>query len=134
MKEDHKGNKDNKKDIAITKPDKGYGVVILDWKLCNNGIKEIIWDTSKFEKLIKDHGTPKMRKFSSSDSFPKLRPIVSSIGTFIYKVLLKVPIDETIGWSLGNESLEENLFILAVPWSSLSFSNLEVSEITSSIA
>ena len=86
MKEDHKGNKDNNKDIVITKPDKGNGVVILDWKLYNNGIKEIIWDTSKFEKLIKDHSTPKMHKFSSSDSFPKLRPIVSSIGTFIYKV------------------------------------------------
>ena len=28
------------------------------------------------------YGTPKMHKFSSSDSFPKLRPIVSSIGTF----------------------------------------------------
>ena len=30
------------------------------------------------------YGTPKMRKFSSSDTFPKLRPIVSSIGTFNY--------------------------------------------------
>ena len=28
------------------------------------------------------YGTPKMHKFSSSGSFPKLRPIVSSIGTF----------------------------------------------------
>ena len=28
------------------------------------------------------YGTPTMHKFSSSDSFPKLRPIVSSIGTF----------------------------------------------------
>ena len=27
-----------------------------------------------------------MRKFSSSDSFPKLRPIVSSIGTFHYSL------------------------------------------------
>ena len=32
------------------------------------------------------YGTPKMHKFSSSDSFPKLRPIVSSIGTFIYNL------------------------------------------------
>ena len=32
------------------------------------------------------YGTPKMHKFSSSDSFPKLRPIVSSIGTFNYKL------------------------------------------------
>ena len=29
-------------------------------------------------------GTPKAHKFSSSDTFPKLRPIVSPIGTFNY--------------------------------------------------
>ena len=32
------------------------------------------------------YGTPKMHKFSSSDSFPKLRPIVLSICTFNYKL------------------------------------------------
>ena len=32
------------------------------------------------------YGTPKMHKFSSSDSFPKLRPIVSSRGTFNYNL------------------------------------------------
>ena len=32
------------------------------------------------------YGTPKMHKFSSKDSFPKLRPIVSSIGTFNYNL------------------------------------------------
>ena len=32
------------------------------------------------------YDTPKMHKFSSSDSFPKLCPIVSLIGTFNYKV------------------------------------------------
>ena len=32
------------------------------------------------------YGTLKMHKFSSSDSFPKLRPIVSSIGTFNYNL------------------------------------------------
>ena len=32
------------------------------------------------------YGTPKMHKFSSSDSFPKCRPIVSSIGTFNYNL------------------------------------------------
>ena len=32
------------------------------------------------------YGTPKMHKFSSSDSFPKPRPIVSSIGTFNYNL------------------------------------------------
>ena len=32
------------------------------------------------------YGTTKMHKFSSSDSFPKLRPIVLSIGTFNYNL------------------------------------------------
>ena len=32
------------------------------------------------------YGTPKMHRFSSSDSFPKLRPIVSSIGIFNYSL------------------------------------------------
>ena len=32
------------------------------------------------------YGTPKMHKFSSSGSFPKLRPIVSSIDTFNYNL------------------------------------------------
>ena len=40
--------------IVITKPDKGNGVVILDRKLYNNAIEEIISDTSKFEKLNED--------------------------------------------------------------------------------
>ena len=31
------------------------------------------------------------------------------------RLYLKVPIDEIIGRSLGNESLEENLYILGVP-------------------
>ena len=35
------------------KPDKGSGVVILDRKLYDNAIQEII-DTSKFEKLNED--------------------------------------------------------------------------------
>ena len=30
----------------------------------------------------RNSGTPKMHKFSSSDSFPKLCPIVSSTGVF----------------------------------------------------
>ena len=38
----------------MTKPDKGNGVVIFDRKLYNNAIKEIISDTSKFEKLSKN--------------------------------------------------------------------------------
>ena len=42
------------KDIFITKPDKGNGVVILDRKPYNNSIEEIISDTSKFEKRNED--------------------------------------------------------------------------------
>ena len=37
------------KDIKITKPDKGNGVVVLDRNFYNNAIEEIIADTSKFE-------------------------------------------------------------------------------------
>ena len=114
------------KDIVVTKPDKGNGVVILDRKLDNNTIEEIISDSSKFKKLYEDptlkreaslqrflcklkqknffneneydklytsgsasariYGTPKMHKFSSSDSFPKRRLIVSSLGTFNYNL------------------------------------------------
>ena len=42
------------KDIVITKPDKVHGVVILDQKLYENTIQEIISGTSKFEKLNED--------------------------------------------------------------------------------
>ena len=42
------------KDIIITKLDKGNGVVILDQKLYNNAIEEIISDTSKFKNLNED--------------------------------------------------------------------------------
>ena len=42
------------KDTVIMKLDEGNGVVILDWKLYNNTIKEIISDTSKFVKLSED--------------------------------------------------------------------------------
>ena len=42
------------KDIIIAKPDKGNGVVILDRKLYDNAIQEIISDTSKFELLNED--------------------------------------------------------------------------------
>ena len=40
------------KDILITKLDEGNGLV--DWKVYDNTIQEIISDTSKFEKLNKD--------------------------------------------------------------------------------
>ena len=34
--------------------------------------------------LARNNGTPEMHKFSSSDSFPKLRLTILSIGTFNY--------------------------------------------------
>ena len=112
--------------MVKTKPGKRNAVVILDPKLYNNAVEEIISDTSKFEKLTEDpnlkcqaslqhflhklkqkkflneieydklylsgsapariYGIPKLHQFSSTDSFPKLRPIVSSIGTFNYNL------------------------------------------------
>ena len=45
------------KDIVITKPDKGNGIVILDRKLYNNAIEEIISNTSEFKKLNEDPTT-----------------------------------------------------------------------------
>ena len=36
------------------KPDKGNAIIILDRKLYNNAIEEIISDTSKFKKLNED--------------------------------------------------------------------------------
>ena len=40
--------------LLLMKPNKGNGVVTLDWKLYDNAIQEITFDTSKFEKLKKD--------------------------------------------------------------------------------
>ena len=55
--------------------------------------KKNFFNEIEFDKLYPSgsapariYGTPKMRKFSSSDSFPKLRPIVSSVGTFNYNL------------------------------------------------
>ena len=97
-------------------------IAFYETLLYDNGIQEIISNTSKFEKLNEDpilkreaslqrflfklkqknifneneydklhpsgsatariYGTPKMHKFSSSDTFPKFCLIVLSIGTF----------------------------------------------------
>ena len=54
------------KDIVITKPDKGNGVVILDRKLYNNAIEEIMSDSSKFEKLNED---PTLKREASLQRF-----------------------------------------------------------------
>ena len=50
----------------LTKPDKGNGVVILDRKLYNNAIGEIISDTSKLEKLNED---PTLKREASLQCF-----------------------------------------------------------------
>ena len=42
------------KDIIITKPDKGNGVVILDRKHYDNAVQKILSDASKFEKVNED--------------------------------------------------------------------------------
>ena len=114
------------KDIVTAKPYKGSGIVILDRKLYDRTIQEIVSDASKIGKLNEDatlkrkasqqsflrklkqknffneigydklyhsgstpariYGAPKMHKFSSSDSFPKICLIVSSIATFNYNL------------------------------------------------
>ena len=54
------------KEIVITKPDKGNGIVILDRKLYNKAIEEIISDTCKFEKLNED---PTLKRETSLQRF-----------------------------------------------------------------
>ena len=80
------------KDIIITKPDKGKGVVILDQKLHDNAIKEIISDTSKFEKLSEGPSLKreaslqcflhklKEKNFSNEIEFDKLYPSRSPLA------------------------------------------------------
>ena len=74
---------------------KNMRLVILFDMLLNHSFKMTTGFTNEFEydKLYPSgsapariYGTPKMYKFSSSDSFPKLRPIVLSIGTFNYNL------------------------------------------------
>ena len=54
------------KGIIIKKPDNGNGVVILDRKLYDNAIQEIISDTYKFEKLNED---PTLKREASLQRF-----------------------------------------------------------------
>ena len=54
------------KDIVITKPDEGNGVLIFNWKLYDNAIQKIISDTSKFEKLNED---PALKREASLQRF-----------------------------------------------------------------
>ena len=59
-------NRRKNKDIVITKSNKENGVVILDWKLYDKAIQEIISDTSKFEKLNED---PTLKRQASAQCF-----------------------------------------------------------------
>ena len=54
------------KDFVITKPDNGNGVVILNRKLYDNAIQEIISDTSKLEKFNED---PTLKREASLQRF-----------------------------------------------------------------
>ena len=52
-----------------------------------------VFNETEYDKLYPSgsapariYGTPKIHKFCSCDLFPKLRPIVSSIGTFNYNL------------------------------------------------
>ena len=68
-----------KKNIIITKPDEGNGVVILDWKIYDNAIQEIISDTSKFEKLSEG---PTLKREASLQRFY----VSWNIKTFVMKM------------------------------------------------
>ena len=55
--------------------------------------QKIFLNENEYDKLYlcgsapaRIYGTPKMHKFLTSDSFPNLRPIVSSMGTFNYNL------------------------------------------------
>ena len=60
------GTLEKNKVIVITKPDKENGVVILERKLYDNAIQEIISDTSKFEKFNED---PSLKREASLQRF-----------------------------------------------------------------
>ena len=64
-----------------------YNVFYVSWNK-NNFFNEIEYDQlySSGSAPAPIYDTPKMHKFFSNDSFPKLRPIVWSIGTFNYNL------------------------------------------------
>ena len=85
------------KGIIVTKPNTSsmktrpwkrklyYSVFYVNWN------KKNFFNENEYDKLYPSgsariYGTPRMHKFSASDSFSKLRPIVSSIGTFNYNL------------------------------------------------
>ena len=64
-----------------------YNIFYVSWKknkFCNENEYEILYPSGSV--LAHIYGTPKIHKFSSIDSFPKLCPIVSSIRTSNYNL------------------------------------------------
>ena len=70
---------------VIMKPNKGNGVVILDWKPDHNAIQEIISDTSKFKKLNED---PTLKQEASLQRF--LRKLKQKIKMNMINCILLV--------------------------------------------
>ena len=64
-----------------------YNVFYVNWNK-KNFFNEIEYDKlhPSGSAVARIYVTPTLHKFSSSDSFPKLRPIVSSINTFNYNL------------------------------------------------
>ena len=83
----------------MTKPDKGNGAAILDRKLYNNAIEEIIPDTPKFEKLSEDPTLKRdtslqlfLHKLKQKNFLMKLNMInciLLALLLLVYMVLLK---------------------------------------------
>ena len=82
------------KDIVITEPDKGNGVVILDRKLYNNAIQEIVSDTSKFEKLNEDPNLKRKASqimfFTSVETKKAFLTLINVISCILLALLLLV--------------------------------------------
>ena len=103
--------------------------------------QENFFNENEYDKLYlsgsspaRIYGTPKMQKFSTIGSFPKLRPIVSSIGTFNYNLarflcdLLSsfVPNDYSFVSQIKNANLSKK-FLVSYDVTSL-FTNIPLQE------
>ena len=62
-----------------------YNAFYISWNK-KNFLNEIEYDKlyHSGSAPARIYGTPKMHTFSSTDSFPKLCPIVSTVGTFLF--------------------------------------------------
>jgi len=73
------------KNIIITKPDKGRGVVILNKDDYHNKLKTIVNDTSKFKPIMSDTATHLLKLEDKLNRL--LRSIRTSIGEITYNLL-----------------------------------------------